>query len=63
MRERMVKMEEERELSTEEMQRFLDWCAMKGIQEKDAYEGLMYILGVHYPVAEKEIGGREEGKL
>ena len=42
-------MEEVREvqtMSTEEMQRFLDWCSMQNMPERTAYDGLMYILGL-----------------
>ena len=38
----------EQSMSVEEMQRFLDWCAINGMKEKDAYDGLMFILGLHY---------------
>lgn len=38
----------EQSMSVEQMQRFLDWCAIKGMNEKDAYDGLMFILGLHY---------------
>lgn len=49
--------EEDGHMTSEEMQRFLDWCAMKGLDELTAYQGLMHIIEVEYRKVEPDEQG------